>query len=103
LERDCFFTWHIVLVVGESQDLPSKIWQPLENALTKVQKGKFIWLHVLNNAMSPLAQSNSHKTKYDVLPPSLFIYRYWCSCHKFDSIYRKCVQHLYLQINLFKN
>jgi hypothetical protein len=24
-------------------------------------------------------------------------------CHKFDSIYRKYVQHLYLQINLLKN
>jgi hypothetical protein len=54
-----FFTWHIVLGA-------SKIWQPLGDALTKVQKGKFIWLHVLNKAMSPRAQSNSHKTKYDV-------------------------------------
>jgi hypothetical protein len=38
-----------------------------------------------------------------VLPPSLNICRCWCSCHKFDSICRKYVQHLYLQINLLKN
>jgi hypothetical protein len=24
-----FFTWHIVLEVGKTQDLPSKIWQLL--------------------------------------------------------------------------
>jgi hypothetical protein len=25
-----FFTWHIFLEVGKTQDLPSKIWQTLE-------------------------------------------------------------------------
>ena len=25
LKIDCFFTWHIILGVGKSQDLPSKI------------------------------------------------------------------------------
>jgi hypothetical protein len=28
-----FFTWHIFLEVGKAQDLPSKIWQALEDAL----------------------------------------------------------------------
>jgi hypothetical protein len=30
LEIDSFFTWHIFLQVGKTQDLPSKIWQTLE-------------------------------------------------------------------------
>ena len=38
-----------------------------------------------------------------VLPLFLFNCRRWCACHKFDSIYRKYVQPLYLQINLLKN
>ena len=29
-----FFTWHIFLEVGKTQDMPSKIWQTLEDALT---------------------------------------------------------------------
>jgi hypothetical protein len=29
-----FFTWHIFLKVGQTQDLPSKIWQTLEDGLT---------------------------------------------------------------------
>ena len=33
LERNCFFTWQIVLGVGKSQDLPSRIWQTFEDAL----------------------------------------------------------------------
>jgi hypothetical protein len=28
-----FFTWHIFLEVGKTQDLPSKIWQTLGDAL----------------------------------------------------------------------
>jgi hypothetical protein len=28
------FTWHIFLEVGKTQDLPSKIWQALGDALT---------------------------------------------------------------------
>jgi hypothetical protein len=31
---DSFFTWHIFLEVGKTQDLPSKIWQTLGDALT---------------------------------------------------------------------
>jgi hypothetical protein len=27
-----FFTWHIFLQVGKTQDLPSKIWQTLRDA-----------------------------------------------------------------------
>ena len=33
LEMDCFFTWHIILGVDKSQDLSSKIWQTLGDAL----------------------------------------------------------------------
>ena len=32
LEIELFFTWQIVLRVGKSQDLPSRIWQTFENA-----------------------------------------------------------------------
>ena len=39
----------------------------------------------------------------ELLPLSLFNCRCWCAYHKFDSICRKYVQHLYLQINLLKN
>ena len=28
-----FFTWHIFLEVGKTQDMPSKIWQTLGDAL----------------------------------------------------------------------
>jgi len=28
-----FFTWHIFLEIGKTQDMPSKIWQTLEDAL----------------------------------------------------------------------
>jgi hypothetical protein len=28
-----FVNWHIFLEVGKAQDLPSKIWQTLEDAL----------------------------------------------------------------------
>jgi hypothetical protein len=29
-----FFTWHTFLELGKTQDLPSKIWQTLGDALT---------------------------------------------------------------------
>jgi hypothetical protein len=29
-----FFTWHTFLQVGKTQDLPSKIWQTLGDALS---------------------------------------------------------------------
>jgi hypothetical protein len=29
LDMNSFFTWHIFLEVGKTQDLPSKIWQTL--------------------------------------------------------------------------
>jgi hypothetical protein len=31
-----FFTWHIILEVGKSQDLPSENWQTLGDALIRV-------------------------------------------------------------------
>jgi hypothetical protein len=31
-----FFTWRIFLKVGKAQDLPSKIWQTLGDALIRV-------------------------------------------------------------------
>jgi hypothetical protein len=34
-----FFTLHIFLEVGKTQDLPSKIWQTLGDALNKIQLG----------------------------------------------------------------
>jgi hypothetical protein len=33
---EIFFTWHIFLEVGKEQDLPSKIWQTLGDALIRV-------------------------------------------------------------------
>jgi hypothetical protein len=33
LEIYSFFTWHVFLQVGKTQDLPSKIWQTLGVAL----------------------------------------------------------------------
>jgi hypothetical protein len=33
---DSYFTWHIFLEVGKAQDLPSKIWQTLGDALIRV-------------------------------------------------------------------
>ena len=34
LEISSFFTWHIFLEVGKTQDMLSKIWQTLGDALT---------------------------------------------------------------------
>jgi hypothetical protein len=33
LERDCFFTWHIFLQLGKTQDLPNENCQTLGDAL----------------------------------------------------------------------
>jgi hypothetical protein len=33
-----FFTCHIFLEVGKTQDFPSKIWKTLEDALTNVYR-----------------------------------------------------------------
>jgi hypothetical protein len=33
---ELFFTWHIFLEVGKSQDLPNTIWQTLGDALIRV-------------------------------------------------------------------
>ena len=33
LEINSFFIWHIFLEVGKTQDMPSKIWQTLGDAL----------------------------------------------------------------------
>jgi hypothetical protein len=33
LEKNSFFTWHFFLEVGKTQDLSSKIWQTLGDAL----------------------------------------------------------------------
>jgi hypothetical protein len=33
LEMNSFFTWHTFLQVGKTQDLPSKIWQTIGDAL----------------------------------------------------------------------
>jgi hypothetical protein len=38
LELNSIFTWHIFLEVGKTQDLPSKIWQTLGDALTMVKR-----------------------------------------------------------------
>jgi hypothetical protein len=38
---ELFFTWHTFLEVGKTQDLPSKIWQTLGDALT-VMDGRMI-------------------------------------------------------------
>jgi hypothetical protein len=32
-----FLTWHIFLEVAKTQDLPSKIWQTLGDALSKTK------------------------------------------------------------------
>ena len=36
LEISSFFTWHIFLEVGKTQDMPSKIWQTLGDALSHI-------------------------------------------------------------------
>jgi hypothetical protein len=33
METNSFFTWHIFLEVGKTQDLPSKFWQTLGDTL----------------------------------------------------------------------
>jgi len=39
LEISSFFTWHIFLEVGKTQDMPSKIWQTLGDALSILPVG----------------------------------------------------------------
>ena len=36
LEISSFFTWHIFLEVGKTQDMPSKIWHHVEDALMRL-------------------------------------------------------------------
>ena len=38
LEINSFFTWHIFLKIGKTQDMPSKIWQTLGDALRPAVK-----------------------------------------------------------------
>ena len=40
LEISYFFTWHIFLEVGKTQDMPSKIWQTLGDALTATSEAR---------------------------------------------------------------
>jgi hypothetical protein len=40
LEMNSFFNLHTILEVGKSQDLPSKIWQTLGDALTLAMQNK---------------------------------------------------------------
>jgi hypothetical protein len=61
--------------------------------------GTYVGLHFFGLAVD--MTSHNKLVVKDLLPPSLIICRCWCACHKFDSIYRKYVQCLYLQINLF--
>jgi len=42
LEISSFFTWHIFLEVGKTQDIPSKIWQTLEDALSCLGFSRYI-------------------------------------------------------------
>jgi hypothetical protein len=49
------------------------------------------------------ANTDNYFEMEGVLPLSLNINCCWCTCYKFDLIYRKYMQHLYLQINLLKN
>jgi hypothetical protein len=44
LEMNSFFTLHSFLEVGKTQDLPSKFWQILGDALTKQIYTKTIYL-----------------------------------------------------------
>jgi hypothetical protein len=58
------------------------------------------WCTMLHNNS---ANADSGELNTVILPPFLDNCRYWYACRKFDSISRKYVQHLYLQINLLKN
>jgi hypothetical protein len=49
LEMDSFFTLHSFLEVGKTQDLPSKFWQTLGDALTLYAYGtkRIVWVAAL--------------------------------------------------------
>ena len=49
LEISSFFTWHIFLKVGKTQDMPSKIWQTLGDAL----RYRFLYPVLKNEAKGP--------------------------------------------------
>ena len=59
------------------------------------------WVGKLNPLLVSISPFYYLVTPY-ILPLSLFNCRRWCACHKFDSICKKYMQHLYLQINLLK-
>ena len=44
LEIRFFFTWHIFLEVGKTQDMPSKIWQTLGDAQYEKEENQIIQL-----------------------------------------------------------
>ena len=60
------------------------------------------FLDGLPETLSPAAGVLMFYQHLMVLSLSLFKCRRWCACHEFDSICRKNVQQLYLQINLLK-
>jgi hypothetical protein len=60
LEMNSFFTLHSFLEVGKTQDLPSKFWQTLRDALTCYLQGKTS--HPINikgrDRLRPIIQSS---------------------------------------------
>ena len=76
---DCFFTWHIILGVGKSQDLPSKIWQTFGDSLTLFWLGlgnRRMWLtgyraNLRGEINGPLGPTRAHLLLYglDLLEP----------------------------------
>ena len=64
LEMSSFFTWYIFLEVGKTQDMPSKIWQTLGDALTCADEAAKFWFSVILE-MGTYAFAKLFGTNYD--------------------------------------
>jgi hypothetical protein len=80
--------------IQQTPELSSNICKVTWCLVTRI---KSVW----NN----YSQLNRIVRVHESLAATLSVLKYrrcWCACHKFDSIGRKHVQYLYLQINLLK-
>ena len=90
LEISFFFTWHIFLEVGETQDMPSKIWQTLGDALREKQLEFLLAItnHFSHSALILGPKYNQAQTKFvlDILEYS-YLVLLWSTIFIFNHEY----------------
>ena len=83
LEISSFFTWYIFLEVGKTQNMPSKIWQTLGDALTKSK--------ICSNHYTQILASTCCKNKLNYCP-------IMDSIDSYNVVWRFLVVHMLLHV-----